>query len=333
MHALKKHLKNATNVCADIKADLEAFSRRSQSSDVNAGAASSASLRHGTGPVLAMEESLPTPQQSSVNDAVLAVEAVIRRFIEEAGCEHIMVSAIAELVHASRGSKANARDGGATDTMTILSGLSQEAFATRLADLLPRALAKQAASTRQSLASRKEGGDIARNSQGDKFTEQPTAAYGTIEDFHASLRKLGLPRNDIHSAMKKECVDAQLFPDSGEEFESWNSGSIKSTPKKEWEYVDSPFVEDSIRADVPPSKWKPKHEEYGGERGPIRVQVFLHAHSASDGETQFGDYKKAAQLDRSNPLWLHEDEVLCLLCVTPSCTLVGLARAASGPLL
>ena len=128
MHALKRHLENATNVCADIKADLGAFSGRFQPSDVNAGAASSASLRHGTGPVLAMEESLPTPQQSSVNDAVLAVEAVIRRFIEEAGCEHIMVSAIAELVHASRGSKANARDGGATDTMTILSGLSQEAL-------------------------------------------------------------------------------------------------------------------------------------------------------------------------------------------------------------
>ena len=53
MHALKKHLKNATNVCADIKADLEAFSRRSQSSDVNAGAASRAPLRHGTGPAAA----------------------------------------------------------------------------------------------------------------------------------------------------------------------------------------------------------------------------------------------------------------------------------------
>ena len=53
MHALKMHLENATNVCADIQADFEAFSRRSQSSDVNAGAASSASLRHGTGPAAA----------------------------------------------------------------------------------------------------------------------------------------------------------------------------------------------------------------------------------------------------------------------------------------
>ena len=66
MLTLKLQLEKATNVCAEIKADLEEFSGRFQSSDVNAGAASRASLHHGTGPAAAGS----APTASSTNATV-----------------------------------------------------------------------------------------------------------------------------------------------------------------------------------------------------------------------------------------------------------------------
>jgi hypothetical protein len=68
-----------------------------------------------------------------------------------------------------------------------------------------------------------------------------------------------------------------------------------------------------------PKDWKPKHE-YGGNRTPIRLEVFMHALSATsedesiekgkDKEQQhYGDYKHAHKLDKSDARWLHAKEV------------------------
>lgn len=71
----------------------------------------------------------------------------------------------------------------------------------------------------------------------------------------------------------------------------------------------SPFEEGSVCAGTPPSKWTPRFE-YGGERFPIRLEVFLHALSALDKNgVQFGDYKKAHLLPEDDVRWLHQDEV------------------------
>ena len=51
--AKQVELENATNLCAELKADRKGFSHRSLSSDVHAGAATRASLGHGTGPAAA----------------------------------------------------------------------------------------------------------------------------------------------------------------------------------------------------------------------------------------------------------------------------------------
>jgi hypothetical protein len=61
-----------------------------------------------------------------------------------------------------------------------------------------------------------------------------------------------------------------------------------------------------------PRDWKPKHE-YGGNRNPIRLEVFMHALSATEeGEsgsagtksaaTRFGEYNLADSLDKKGPV-------------------------------
>jgi hypothetical protein len=42
--------------------------------------------------------------------------------------------------------------------------------------------------------------------------------------------------------------------------------------KQEYEFVVSPYKEDSVCADVPPSQWLAKFD-YGGNRTPIRLEV------------------------------------------------------------
>ena len=80
---------------------------------------------------------------------------------------------------------------------------------------------------------------------------------------------------------------------------------FKHSDNKDWQEKD-------------PKDWKPKHE-FGGERNPIRLEVFMHVLSGTEeGEsgsagtksaTRFGDYKLADQLDKKDSRWLHAKEV------------------------
>jgi hypothetical protein len=71
-----------------------------------------------------------------------------------------------------------------------------------------------------------------------------------------------------------------------------------------------PFVQASVSKNTSPKEWIPKHV-YGGNRDPIRLQVFLHALSATQMTSgiRFGDYKKAHELPETDPRWLHPEEV------------------------
>jgi hypothetical protein len=103
---------------------------------------------------------------------------------------------------------------------------------------------------------------------------------------------------------------------------AWNSGENKTFAKKEWDFVVQPFQPDSVCAEESSRQWRPVHE-YGGNRFPIRLQVFLHVVSATSreessfrvlgmqakGDIKFGDYKAAHARDRQDPLWLHREEV------------------------
>jgi hypothetical protein len=80
---------------------------------------------------------------------------------------------------------------------------------------------------------------------------------------------------------------------------------FKHSDNKDWQEQD-------------PEEWTPKHE-YGGNRTPIRLEVFMHALSAkveaesalagAESATCFGEYKFASSLDKNDPRWLHAKEV------------------------
>ena len=72
-----------------------------------------------------------------------------------------------------------------------------------------------------------------------------------------------------------------------------------------------PFEDTQGWQDLSPEEWTPRYK-YGGNRIPIRLEVFMHAMSASPWdkkEKRFGDYKHAHKLDKKDPQWLHEKEV------------------------
>jgi hypothetical protein len=80
---------------------------------------------------------------------------------------------------------------------------------------------------------------------------------------------------------------------------------FKHSDNKDWQEKD-------------PKDWKPK-DEYGGKRNPIRLEVFMHALSGTEGgesgsagtksATRFGEYKLADKLDKKDHRWLHAKEV------------------------
>ena len=110
-----------------------------------------------------------------------------------------------------------------------------------------------------------------------KFTQLPTAAYGDKDSFHQGLEVLGLPHPDVLTEMKREFLGA---PDSGDAFTAWNSGPNETNCIKEWHFVVGPFKDTPGWQDLSPEAWTPRYE-YGGNRIPIRVEVFMHAMSAS----------------------------------------------------
>jgi hypothetical protein len=113
-------------------------------------------------------------------------------------------------------------------------------------------------------------------------------------------------------------MEAKNKPDSFVPFDAWNSGKNTTTAQKEWDFVCDPFI--SVSTDKRPSEWEERHD-YGGNRSPIRLQVFMHAFSAipmskemgaslfEKGKTFFGDYTKAPEFASTDPRWLHLEEV------------------------
>jgi len=144
-----------------------------------------------------------------------------------------------------------------------------------------------------------------------KFANLPTAAFGKKDDFHKGLEVIGQPHPNTCEELIKEC---EKMRDSLEDFEAWNSGPNITNACKELRFIRDPFLRPEGWQDKDPSEWVPAHD-YGGNRTPIRLEVFLHVLSAESSETKgaptvrFGDYKMAHTLDKSDPRWLHEKEV------------------------
>jgi hypothetical protein len=241
-------------------------------------------------------QSIFTKLDSNKNDKVSLEELtetteVARHFYKESKCESVILAALLPLIAGEQPLKA-------------LAELSEGLLRDALVEKVIKALAKQANAVRETLA-RKEEFETREDEKGlGKFG---TATYGGVADYIKGLEAVGTPHPNILEHMGKEATERS---DSAEIFEAWNSGSNKTFPAKEWDFVVNPFKRGSMSQDTPPSEWKLKHA-YHGKRIPIRLEVFLHALSAMQMASgiRFGDFKKSHLLPFEDPQWLHPAEV------------------------
>jgi len=183
-----------------------------------------------------------------------------------------------------------------------------------MADKVAKALAKHGAAVNKTLESLKKHGDQ-QEDHCDSTFGLDTAKYGGVIEYHMGLGVLGAPHPKILEHMKMEATES---PDSLDSYDAWNSGKNTTTPKKEWFFVNDPYK--SVSKNKSPSEWEPRHE-FGGNRRPIRLQVMMHALSATPmsdqmgallfekGKTFFGEYEKAPEYAEKDPRWLHVEEV------------------------
>ncbi len=182
--------------------------------------------------------------------------------------------------------------------------LSLDLVRDSLKDKVPEALATCAEQVKDTLG-RKDKAVEKQNDQG--VGKYATATYGEVTAYAEGLSAIGTPHPNILEQMKKESTEG---PDATDIFRAWNSGPNDTLSLKEWDFLYEPFVPASVSQHKPQREWKLKHD-YGGNRFPIRLEVFMHVLSAIHMASgiRFGDYKKAHELPETDPQWLHPDEV------------------------
>jgi hypothetical protein len=134
-----------------------------------------------------------------------------------------------------------------------------------------------------------------------------TATFGSVSEYHRGLGVVGALHPNLFHHMKMEAKES---PDSLDPFEAWNSGKNTTTAETEWDFVYDPYQ--SVSQNKSPSEWEQKHEN-GGNRSPTRLQVLMHAFSATPtsdqmgasllekGKTFFGEYEKAPEYAETDP--------------------------------
>ena len=238
------------------------------------------------------------------------IRRAVRLFVTQSGFQELVVETLSGLVygHLSANASADAGTPLAEQTLDTLTELSAEEMRDELAPLYAslKEHGEQVKLDREARA--KNLAKLEVDTAEGKFTQLPTAAYGDKDSFHQGLGVLGLPHPDVLTEMKREFLEAL---DSMDTFTAWNSGPNETNCIKEWHFVVDPFEDTPGWQDLSPEKWTPRYK-YGGNRIPIRLEVFMHAMSASPWdkkEKRFGDYKHAHKLDKKDPQWLHEKEV------------------------
>ena len=214
-----------------------------------------------------------------------------RHFLKQSQCESVVLAALMPLIAGAQPLKA-------------LAELSEGFLRDAVVDKVIKALARQANEVRETLARKK---DFETRESEKGLAKFGTATYGGVADYFKGLEAVGTPHPHILEHMKKETTESK---DSADIFEAWISGSNQTFPAREWDFVVEPFKPESISKDKHPSEWEPKHA-YGGNRRPIRLQVFLHVLSAMQMSSgiRFGDYKNAHMRAFEDPQWLHAAEV------------------------
>jgi Ca2+-binding EF-hand superfamily protein len=237
--------------------------------------------------------------------------SLARLFFQESKCEYIVLAALIGLVHEIRSKRESGRtpkdasvsvDRYREQPILDFAELSEDLVRGALAGKMSKALANHGQEVKESLERKIKKVKEEEDKGVGKFA---TASYGKVSAYDEGLDAIGTPHPKILEHMQKETTGSK---DSNEVFEAWNSGSNKTTPQKEWDFVYEPFKPESVTKEKPPREWVPKHT-YGGNRFPIRLQVFLHALLATSNGIRFGNYKHAYKLDVKDVQWLHQDEV------------------------
>ena len=238
------------------------------------------------------------------------IRRAVRLFVMQSGFQELVVESLSGLVygHLSANASADAGTPLAEQTLDTLTELSAEEMRDELAPLYAslKEHGEQVKLDREARA--KNLAKLEVDTAEGKFTQLPTAAYGDKDSFHQGLEVLGLPHPDVLTEMRREFLGA---PDSEDAFTAWNSGPNETNCIKEWHFVVDPFEDTPGWQDLSPEEWTPRYK-YGGNRIPIRLEVFMHAMSVypwNKKEKRFGDYKHAHKLDKKDPKWLHEKEV------------------------
>jgi hypothetical protein len=239
----------------------------------------------------------------------IAMRNSIRLFVTDAKCQEMLIEVLAGLV------VENWKIGGEDDkyvaerTTEVLTELSVDELRKEVAAVLPRRLKEHGDEVKREREERKKKLAVLQVEEGEgKFGQLPTAAYGDKGDFHKGLEVLGQPHSNTLEELMREC---QKCKDSLDNFTAWNSGPNETNSSKELDFVMDPFEITEGWQEQDPEYWKPKHD-YGGNRIPMRLEVYMHVLSASsevESAMRFGNYKDAHMRDKGDPLWLHAKEV------------------------
>jgi hypothetical protein len=247
----------------------------------------------------------------------IAIRNSIRLFVTDAKCQEMLIEVLAGLV------AANLKVGVEEDTYVadkiteVLTELSVDELRKEVAAVLPRRMKEHGDEVKREREERRKKLAALQVEKGEgKFAQLPTAAYGDKGDFHKGLEVLGQPHFNTLEELTREC---QKCKDSFDNFTAWNSGPNETNSSKELDFVMDPFETTEGWQEQGPEYWKPKHD-YGENRIPIRLPVYMHVLSASsevEPAMCFGSYKDAHMRDKDDPLWLHAkevDKVKVLLC-------------------
>jgi hypothetical protein len=250
---------------------------------------------------------------------------MIRHFWKESDCESVILFVLMGLVQDVQSKRESNRVTVSSDvdcvgeqTLEVLAGLQEDVLRNALSDEVAKAVAKHGAAVKKTFASLKRHGNQQEDQCASKFGLD-TATYGSVTEYHRGLDVIGAPHPKILDHMEME---AKGGPDSSDKFEAWNSGKNITTAQKEWDFVYDPYKSESVSKNTRPIEWEERHD-YGGNRSPIRLQVFMHAFSATPMSKKmgagasffekdkpfFGDYKKATEFEDTDPRWLHPQEV------------------------
>jgi hypothetical protein len=275
MDTLQAELKNATNLCAEIKADLASDPRSffdkadaDKSRDISAEEwieVCKLDVPQSTARLESLfEEIARGHKQISLDRLTDFAEAtnLIRSFVQESKCSEVIAEILARWLVSRRPMTG---EYGTKEAEQLLAGVRAQDAADTVAKASKAlaALSQGAADVKKALAHRSQDAGM---ELGSKYAG-PRRRTAGVQRFRRASNILGVPHPQIFEAMKEELVDEGKG--AGKTFEAWNSGRNVTTTGKEWRFVAEPFDPSTVKAEVDPGGMEAKARQ-------LRRQPYAH---------------------------------------------------------